>query len=76
MTAPRESHHHAVCDRCGLVRDLPRAADPAGAPPPAGLGASAPTLSGFEVRAVEHIYRGLCAACAAAAPARDERRSP
>jgi Fe2+ or Zn2+ uptake regulation protein len=58
-------HHHAMCDRCGLVRDVPRG--PA-ASEPAVVVSAAPALSGFEVRAVEHIYRGLCAACAAAAP--------
>lgn len=63
------AHHHAVCDRCGLVRDVPcesaaavgegRAATAQGTPSP-GLSA----VPGFEVRAVERIYRGLCAACA------------
>ena len=57
-----EPHHHAVCDRCGLVRDVPRPpAEAAPAPPRSGDLAA---LSGFQVRAVEQIYRGLCAACA------------
>lgn len=54
------AHHHAVCDRCGLVRDVPcgdegpeGTARRASAPPP-----------GFQVRTVERIYRGLCASCA------------
>ena len=70
------AHHHAVCDRCGLVRDVPcdgaavpcaegslvtpsvhDGGDPQN-PGPAGH------VGGFEVRAVEWIYRGLCAACA------------
>lgn len=55
-------HHHAVCDGCGLVRDVPRTED---APQPEGRIGASPALSGFEVRAVEHIYRGLCAGCAA-----------
>jgi Fur family peroxide stress response transcriptional regulator len=58
-------HHHAVCDRCGLVRDV-EAGPPAearSANPGAALDAAA--TSGFEVRAVELIYRGVCAACAA-----------
>jgi len=64
------AHHHAVCDRCGLVRDVPAgSAGPRGAgggdvPTPASL-AAAP---GFRVRSVERIYRGLCAACAAGPP--------
>jgi Fur family peroxide stress response transcriptional regulator len=59
------AHDHAACDRCGLVRDVPCE------PPEAGRAAAeiapSPGLSavqGFEVRAVERIYRGLCAACA------------
>lgn len=60
-------HHHAVCDGCGLVRDVPRDAAPAEPARPASPAAGAPALSGFEVRMVEHIYRGLCAACAASA---------
>jgi Fur family peroxide stress response transcriptional regulator len=51
-------HHHAVCDRCGLVRDIP--CEPThSAPAPSDLA----TAPGFEVRAIEHIYRGLCAGC-------------
>ena len=85
-------HHHAVCDGCGLVRDVPhdgaasgpkpqragRAFSPATEaadhnPRRAGRAFSPateafdhnPALTGFEVRTVEHIYRGLCAACSA-----------
>jgi len=55
-------HYHAVCDRCGQVRDVP--CDPADAIPAAqALGAP----PGFEVRAIERVYRGLCAACAGGA---------
>src|SRR5689334_17852934 len=54
-------HHHAVCDRCGQVRDVPCDADP-----PAARSAALAAAPGFEVRAVERIYRGLCAACAGA----------
>ncbi len=56
-------HHHAVCDRCGLVRDVPceqAVAEPARALSPSALHAA----PGFVVRSVERIYRGLCAACA------------
>jgi Fur family peroxide stress response transcriptional regulator len=57
-------HHHVVCDRCGLVRDVPHEGEPA--PPAERAGDVAP---GFEVRSVELIYRGICAACAAAGEA-------
>jgi len=65
-----EAHHHAVCDRCGLVRDVPvesgrPGARPAREAPHPGPLAAAP---GFRVRSVERIYRGLCAACAAGPP--------
>jgi Fur family peroxide stress response transcriptional regulator len=53
-------HHHAVCDGCGLVRDVRIEGD---AEPVAGALAAA---HGFHVRAVERIYRGLCDACARA----------
>src|SRR5262245_61813833 len=53
-------HHHAVCDVCGLVRDVPASSDSGEAPAQPDLD-SAP---GFAVRAVERIYRGVCATCA------------
>jgi Fur family peroxide stress response transcriptional regulator len=66
------AHHHAVCDRCGLVRDVPvvdggsPGAAPGSAPkPPAEQALAALSmLPGFEIRAVERIYRGVCASCA------------
>ncbi|WP_437816886.1 Fur family transcriptional regulator [Sorangium sp. So ce1078] len=60
-----EAHHHAVCDRCGLVRDVPCEPSELSAQRPDEI-APAPLMAapGFEVRAVERIYRGLCAACA------------
>ncbi|MFT3769553.1 MAG: transcriptional repressor [Minicystis sp.] len=80
-------HHHAVCDRCGLVRDVASFNDGAASGPkpqapsaPLGDGgagelepqaSSGPLeegalvdLTGFEIRAVERIYRGVCAGCA------------
>ena len=50
-----DPHDHAVCDRCGRVSDIRQADE---GPP------SIP--SGFRLRAVERIYRGLCAPCATA----------
>ena len=59
-------HHHAVCDGCGAVSDIPVAARDRAAPLAPGarraVGAGAP---GFEVRAVERVYRGRCARCSA-----------
>jgi len=54
-------HHHVVCDRCGLVRDVPCEGKPLEA-----AGSAGGIAPGFEVRSVELIYRGLCAGCAAA----------
>lgn len=62
------AHHHAVCDRCGLVRDVPWEPRDPGASSTERSGESFPAqlaaAPGFEVRAVERIYRGICAACA------------
>jgi Fur family peroxide stress response transcriptional regulator len=58
-----EAHHHAVCDRCGLIRDIPiPTAASAAAPSPEEPSLAVP---GFTVRSVEKIFRGLCADCAA-----------
>jgi Fur family peroxide stress response transcriptional regulator len=60
-------HHHAVCDRCGLVRDVPVSRDK----PPTG---ALPAALGFRLRTVERIYRGLCAACATESPMRPAKK--
>jgi Fur family peroxide stress response transcriptional regulator len=58
-------HHHLVCDVCGAVRDLPPAAPAsAGAPDATSAKAVAQLAPGFELRSVERIFRGVCAACA------------
>lgn len=44
------SHHHAVCDACGTIEDLPAE------PPPSHA-------HGFRVRTEERTYRGLCSRC-------------
>lgn len=44
------SHHHAVCDACGIIVDLPADAPPKQA-------------HGFSVRTEERTYRGLCSRC-------------
>jgi Fur family transcriptional regulator, stress-responsive regulator len=54
-----DGHHHFVCGRCGLVRDLyvnPRVRLPAG------------ELDGFTIDSTEVVLRGLCRDCAAASP--------
>ena len=53
-------HDHAVCDRCRAVRDVTRR--PAKAPASLELDVGS---DDFEVRAVERVYRGLCAECRA-----------
>lgn len=55
------AHHHAVCDGCGAVLDIA-----AGTlePTPGAVKKMKRAAPGFTVRAVERIYRGLCAKCA------------
>jgi Fe2+ or Zn2+ uptake regulation protein len=55
-------HNHAVCDRCGLVRDVPLRDE--GEPRKADVDASFAVVPGFSLRTVERIYRGVCASCA------------
>ena len=59
------AHHHAVCDECGTVLDVPTRDG-------ASERASAGGPPGFTVRAIERVYRGVCAACRAR-PARSAR---
>jgi Fe2+ or Zn2+ uptake regulation protein len=55
------AHHHVVCDHCGMVRDV--LCDEIGSA--AGSTALPASIEpGFELRAVERIYRGLCSECA------------
>ena len=56
------AHHHAVCDRCGAVRDVPAETL---APSSATVRRVRKSAAGFSVRSVERVYRGLCAKCAA-----------
>jgi len=57
-------HHHAVCDSCGAVRDVP-AVDLGieAVHDPSAAKAVAQVAPGFELRSVERIFRGICAAC-------------
>ena len=53
-------HHHAVCDRCAAVVDVP--AEPARHKTPLK---TLRVAGGFRVRAEERTYRGLCGRCTA-----------
>jgi Fe2+ or Zn2+ uptake regulation protein len=55
-------HHHAVCERCGAVRDIPAHSLASSQAASRRVSKVAP---GFLVRSVERVYRGLCAACSA-----------
>jgi Fe2+ or Zn2+ uptake regulation protein len=57
-----QPHDHAVCERCGSIRDVRDDQQPDGAA--ANSGSDNRALTGFTVRRVERIYRGLCASCA------------
>jgi Fur family peroxide stress response transcriptional regulator len=50
-------HHHAVCDACGSVVDLPAGA------PSASTKKTVERTSGFSIRSEERTYRGLCGRC-------------
>lgn len=56
-------HHHAVCESCGLVVDVPVRSLAPGAAARRKLQRVAPH---FHVRAIERVYRGVCPACSAA----------
>jgi Fur family peroxide stress response transcriptional regulator len=45
------AHHHAVCDKCGAIADIP-VSDPL-----------PKKVRGFRVRTEERTYRGLCGRC-------------
>lgn len=55
-------HNHAVCDRCGLVRDVPCTDELE--PNACDVDTSIGVVAGFSLRTVERIYRGICATCA------------
>jgi Fe2+ or Zn2+ uptake regulation protein len=65
-------HDHAVCESCGRIRDV---SHPQWSSPPQVtqvsdsrvMASHASELSGFQIKRVERIYRGLCAHCVRAA---------
>ncbi|HMI89441.1 MAG TPA: Fur family transcriptional regulator [Polyangiaceae bacterium] len=57
-------HHHVVCDVCGAVRDVPAgAAVVDGGHESSAARAVAQVAPGFDLRSIERIFRGVCAAC-------------
>jgi Fe2+ or Zn2+ uptake regulation protein len=50
-------HHHAVCDACGAIADLPAEL------PEVATVESVRKSSGFKIRIEERTYRGLCGRC-------------
>jgi Fur family peroxide stress response transcriptional regulator len=57
-------HHHVVCDLCGAVRDVPAgSAVSEGGLENATVRVVAQVAPGFDIRSVERIFRGVCAAC-------------
>ena len=57
-----DEHHHLVCRRCGAIADVDGAVDD-------GALLRAARGTGFAPDAAQVVIRGLCASCAAAAPA-------
>jgi Fe2+ or Zn2+ uptake regulation protein len=66
-----QPHDHLVCDGCGAVRDLPTSAASAASAARRSVARTAPD---FELRAVEQIFRGLCAACLSQSRSARERK--
>jgi Fe2+ or Zn2+ uptake regulation protein len=61
-----DPHDHAICDECGAVRDLEIESRPVherGSRGPRRAPSVTQLEGGFHVRAVERVYRGLCADC-------------
>jgi Fe2+ or Zn2+ uptake regulation protein len=67
--ANMQPHNHAVCDRCGLVRDVPCSDEREASEPDVDMSFS--VVVGFSLRTVERIYRGICASCAEEKPSED-----
>jgi Fe2+ or Zn2+ uptake regulation protein len=66
-------HHHAVCDACGAVLDISASTI---SPTPGAVKKLRRAAPGFSIRAVERIYRGLCARCTRARREPDSDASP
>jgi Fe2+ or Zn2+ uptake regulation protein len=76
------AHDHAVCERCGRIRDVLKGEEPRH-PLDRDRRSSTSTststsdsLAGFEVRRIERIYRGFCAHCTEAAEGNEEAQCP
>lgn len=58
-----EPHHHAVCDACGVIHDIPlERVERVDCAPPS---ADSTSFLGFRVLREQRTYRGLCAQCIA-----------
>lgn len=65
-------HHHAVCDRCGAVVDIPAA--PVGRDAASRVSGAVP---GFVVAREERTYHGTCSRCASGRRAqKNQERAP
>ena len=51
-----DPHHHFVCRRCGLIRNVAIADDL--------IGREAPDIDGATVQEIDVVYRGTCGPCA------------
>jgi Fur family peroxide stress response transcriptional regulator len=68
-TAP---HHHAVCEACGAVCDVPASSLASSRAASRRVHRISP---GFRVRLVERVYRGVCAVCRERCAPRRDRAS-
>jgi Fe2+ or Zn2+ uptake regulation protein len=65
------AHHHAVCDECGAIVDVPaRSLDPE----PGGVARVHAAAPGFAVTHVDKVYRGTCARCASRATHKKQKK--
>jgi Fe2+ or Zn2+ uptake regulation protein len=73
------AHDHAVCERCGRIRDVladDELTDRVRSTSTSTSTIASQSLAGFEVRRVERIYRGFCAHCTEAAEGNEEAQCP
>ena len=59
-----DAHYHAVCNGCGVVRDIDRGGSESGP--------RRRPLPGFTVQSTEIVYRGLCDECASHSTAKEK----
>jgi Fur family ferric uptake transcriptional regulator len=64
-----DNHHHLVCRACGAVQDIDCAAG-------SGPCLELPAATGYEIDAVDVIFRGLCPECSGADGPRNRSSPP